>query len=298
MVNAVISLGEYRSITGRAEVQSGRNSLGAGTLETETTVSEISWHGMLFDGKDSKGNPWYERIRQVCEMRFRNLNDAEAAFNYTLDKLVENEWERCRKYGGRASPGTYLVAISRNLMEDWARTQHGRCRPPKFVAALGHFFVQAHRFLCCEKRPQREALEQLVTLGATRELASTALAYCNEKVSGCRSVGLADTKRIGQEWQEQYSDSYGPPDESEEAEHEEHIDQVLNSLLSTRDAGEASRLAGVVLDADVLFALREIYLSGRKLTEVAEMAGKDYFKLRRKLKEALKALQESLGEGG
>jgi len=108
-------------------------------------------------------------IDKISAKRFSRAAEAEEAAAYVLEKLSENSWKRCTSYKGNAQPQTYLIRLTKNLLEDFSRKKYGRLRPPKWVQDSGKTWVELWTELCKESRPQIEIVPRFMQRGHDRD---------------------------------------------------------------------------------------------------------------------------------
>jgi DNA-directed RNA polymerase specialized sigma24 family protein len=113
---------------------------------------DIDWRSMLFDPAEG----WLPRLHKLAKRRFWNESLAEAAYTAALERLLERDFARLRAYQGRCSPSTFIHSVFRNLLEDYAIAQFGKCRPPVWVQQLGATWSEVYKRLCCEHRTPDE----------------------------------------------------------------------------------------------------------------------------------------------
>jgi len=103
----------------------------------------------------------YDDIRGIAKKQFPNAPvDAEAAFNYVLDEIDKNNWERlatCKEDKFDAC----LYKIVKNLLVDYSRKIKGRYRPPKWITQKGGLWIEIHRLLYLKKLSENEIREKI-----------------------------------------------------------------------------------------------------------------------------------------
>ncbi len=117
----------------------------------------VDWQALYFDEHAA----WPTRLMARARRRFGDSPDAEAAYNYAIDTLSENDWARLReKYRGTGSAEGFMTISFLNLLEEYGVRKYGRPRPPAWVQRLGEPWTRIFELLCL----RREAPERIVDL--------------------------------------------------------------------------------------------------------------------------------------
>ncbi len=255
---------------------------------------QIDWSEIVFDPQ-TQG-----RICALCERRFGKTVDAEVASQYVLEKLSADDWQLCRKFSGRSLPQTYLYTLCSNLVEEHARKQYGRTRPPAWLKQLGDTWLTLWKLICLERQPVPTAIERLA--GRDESLRDT--------------DGLLDmvrTIKARLPWCGQQTGTTSLEDQPQDEVHaaSEASDSSLESLLlllhqvvledtldvpayaSSPDVFAA--LAGeLTLDDEQRLVLRMAYVDGMKFSAVARTLNLPAHKPARLAKQALAELRSVL----
>jgi len=107
----------------------------------------MNWQNFIFDPSQKT----FDLMESIAYKRFYDQELADAAFNYCLDKLSKNNWAKLNQYSGKnsASPTTFFARVYTNLVEDYARTELGRCDAPSWLKKLGQTWKKVFTLLCC-----------------------------------------------------------------------------------------------------------------------------------------------------
>lgn len=115
---------------------------------------------------DGAWGTFVDRYRRLIFAQIRRAttdpDDVMDIFAHVCDRLRENDLARLKTFAfataPRASFGTWLVAVLRNLIVDWFRARDGRSRakPPKSLSPLGQ---RIYELVFLEHRSHREACE-------------------------------------------------------------------------------------------------------------------------------------------
>ena len=103
----------------------------------------------------------YENLKRMAKKQFpKNLEDEEAAFNYLIEKISENNWQRLSECTENKFDGC-LKEIAKNLLIDCSRKILGRYRTPKWIKDRGALWIEIHRFLCFNRLTRDEIREEI-----------------------------------------------------------------------------------------------------------------------------------------
>lgn len=149
-------------------------------------------------GREGEG---LKLIDKISAIRFTRPAEAEEAAAFVLDKLSENRWKRCTSYNGKAQPKTYLVRLTKNLLEDFSRKKYGRPRPPKWVQDSGKTWVDLWTELCKEGRPNVEIVPRFMQRGHDRDWIKDTIKVIKARIPSCgqklfEAVGVDDISSI------------------------------------------------------------------------------------------------------
>lgn len=101
----------------------------------------------------------WELINTIARKRFGGAAIAEEAALAVMDGLEADDWQRVRKFTGKASFSSYIATLSVRLIEDFARQRFGRLRSPKWIQMLGSVWQLLYRSLCLERNSVADAVE-------------------------------------------------------------------------------------------------------------------------------------------
>lgn len=104
---------------------------------------------------------WLRCLERQAARRFAETTEAEEAVTFVLDRLAENDWQRCRRFSGRARPHTFLFSVAGHLLEEFARSRYGRIRPPAWLQRQGELWVELWRRICLERALVPQVIERL-----------------------------------------------------------------------------------------------------------------------------------------
>lgn len=104
-----------------------------------------------------------ERIERIVDSICRRNgivgDEADDLRSWLCERLIDNDYAVFRKYGGRSSIGTYLVAVLANLFRDYRIQQWGKWRPSAVARRIGPIGVRLERLLHRDGHSVREAIE-------------------------------------------------------------------------------------------------------------------------------------------
>jgi len=124
-------------------------------------------------------------IDKISAIKFTRAAEAEEAAAFVLDKLSENNWKRCASYKGNAQPQTYLVRITKNLLEDFRRKKYGRPRPPKWLKDSGKTWVDLWSELCKEGRSHQEIIRRFMQKGHDGDWIKGTIRVIKARIPSC-----------------------------------------------------------------------------------------------------------------
>ena len=104
----------------------------------------------------------YETLKAITKKWFRDETLFDEAFNYALEGLSKNDWERVRKYEGKATFKRYLSFVWCNLLEDFRIKKFGRTSAPKWVKALGWVGEELFNLLCGKNYSLEESVNRVI----------------------------------------------------------------------------------------------------------------------------------------
>lgn len=116
------------------------------------------WQTLFFDPKAALG----ERLLARARKRFGSHEDGEAAYNYALQEISENNWQRLQDgYAGRGTREGFLCITFVNLLEEYAVKKYGRKRPPAWVQRAGEAWCAIFEMLCLKRLLPESIVERL-----------------------------------------------------------------------------------------------------------------------------------------
>jgi RNA polymerase sigma factor (sigma-70 family) len=102
-----------------------------------------------------------DTIRLVCRRRHCSPEEQEDFSSQSRLKLIEDDYAVLRKYAGRCSLRTYLVAVIGHLLYDYRRQRWGTWRPSAKAQRLGSTAVALDTLLHRDRVPREEAVERV-----------------------------------------------------------------------------------------------------------------------------------------
>lgn len=261
--------------------------------------SLVDWVKLLAK-MDERGRTVLSRLDGLCARRFNRDGKHDDVFedarNYLFDELTRDNWRRCASFAGKAPPDAYLLTIARTILEDYARKQWGRYRPPVSIQKLGKFFVRAHKMLRCEMRPPQDCIETLVFLGADKQLAENAVRICQQEISRSASAHRRGSDGMALDWYEHHTSGHSDAFETLQVEERDQQLEIAKALLEATDSTNVHKLGDLEIEPRLRFALREVYSEGVPLSQVARELDVNYYALRRQLNACLDQIRTALLE--
>lgn len=119
-------------------------------------------------------------INRLASARFTRECVSEAAALYVVNALAADNWNRVRKFNGKATFRTYLSSVVYRLLEDYSRKQYGRKKVPRWIRDMGGIWLSLFLLLCFERFPFTEAI--MIALDRRSDLKSKAVEEIAEKI--------------------------------------------------------------------------------------------------------------------
>lgn len=116
--------------------------------------ASVDWAGLFFGMSD--------RLMARARKRYGPSEDAEAAYNYSLDCISTDDWVRLgSSYKGLGSPEAFLAVTFCNYLEEYAVRKYGRRRPPAWLRRLESWWLTCYRMLCLQRLLPETVVERL-----------------------------------------------------------------------------------------------------------------------------------------
>jgi DNA-directed RNA polymerase specialized sigma24 family protein len=281
-------------------------------------LSDIDWQRFVFEPEAG----WVDRLTALARRRFCDDVIADEAFDFALGELAAGDWRRLRTFSGRSQPGTFLIAIFRRLLEDFARRRFGRSRPPRWVQLRGEWWMRLYRHLCLERlAPEAVVVQVSQRPGEPRSEADVreAIGTLKARIPDCG-------QQVSEVSLELAPEAAGPVDggnpEPEAAPDREVLSQILLAvayLLGAPDAPVepsvselargaelsgrlASNLDGfarsLAFDAEDRLMLRLLYHDGLGFAAAGRRIGLPEHRVRRRHEAALARIRRALEAAG
>lgn len=121
--------------------------------------------------------------------------DADEFASWARGRLTDGDYAILRKYRGRSSIATYLMAVLANLFRDYRNSAWGRWRPSATAVRHGAVAIRLEELLCRDECPLREAIGILRSAGmALTERELIHLAGRLPRRPAAREVSLDDLR--------------------------------------------------------------------------------------------------------
>jgi len=256
---------------------------------------DINWRELLFDPEAR----WLDRLRKLSKRRFWDEATAETAYTAALDRLFEDDFRRLRAYQGRCAPGTFLNSIFRNLLEDYAITVFGKCRPPVWIQNLGGFWDDLFKRLCCEHRSPQEVRHSAAWSHIGDQELIAACRMIKGRVVHCGAkTHFADIDDIAES--DLPTGNIGSPEEAMSADESTEILSALSAFVGADAATTtASRVSlDVRLQPEDIVLLRMVYGDGLSISAAARFLGEPEHRVRHRHQSIIGHLKTALRERG
>ena len=134
-------------------------------------------------------------IRAVCRRHRLRVEDADDFASQARLKLIQNDCAVLRRFQGRSSLSTYMLAVVTHLAQDWRNARWGKWRPSVEAQRQGPMAVHLERLIRRDGMTFDEAFETLRTnfrVAETRArletIASTLPRSCRRRLVGDDSL--------------------------------------------------------------------------------------------------------------
>lgn len=262
------------------------------------SVADTTDWAAVFFGDSTLG----ERLRRRTQRRFGATPDAQAAYNYALDAISDNDWLRLRNgFRGRGSAKGFLAVTFANLLEEYAVKKYGRRRPPAWVKRLGGNWVRAFEMLCL-RRLLPETIVDALAGGehARRDAARRMVQQVGSRIRDCgKYTGEelhADTAALMDQ-----AHQANTPDDTMDAAAWRHLQGAVQAVFcgTVEDTATAELAPATADDAAVLTAsqrllLKLIYEDGYSVARAARALRWPTHRAHREHKSCLRRLQDCL----
>lgn len=247
-----------------------------------------------------------QQLERLADKRFVQPSLAQQAVNVALEKLSEDNWQTLSSFSGRSQPTTFALTVATRLMEDFARQQFGRPRPPQWLQQKGQSWIQIWRMLCLERQWPELIINKLSSVWDNLNIASV-IGEIKRQIPRCGEPGFSEC-RI-----EEHSEEHGEEPHSADlddaiahSQRQQAID-VLSQLLQQTDANsqdcpsdktfaEFNQRCNLSENDRLLLALS--YEDGFSSRKVAELTQQSPSSVQRRLTQIRQTLQQTLAEMG
>ncbi|MDP1570944.1 MAG: sigma-70 family RNA polymerase sigma factor [Vicinamibacterales bacterium] len=218
----------------------------------------------------------------VCRRHRLPADQAEEFTSRFHLKLVDDDYAVLRRFQGRSSLRTYLVAVAERLLLDWRISEWGKWRPCVQARRLGPVAMELDRLLTRDRIGFDAAVEVLRSRGiaASREELAQIQGQLAERV-GRR---LVDGERL-----DALPATHGAADAGVEA-------AEVSARASQASRSLARALATLPPQDQVILRLR--YQEGLTVGRIAEIAGEDAKPLYRRFDRLLAELKARMEQDG
>lgn len=218
----------------------------------------------------------------VCRRHRLPADQAEEFTSRFHLKLVDDDCAVLRRFQGRSSMRTYLVAVGERLLLDWRISEWGKWRPCAEARRLGPLAVELDRLLTRDRLPFDAAIEVLQTRGvaATREELE-AIAVRLAPRQSRRAVTVDALEEVA-----------APGGHADGAV----VDAEMRAAGAR--AGKALARAIAALPAQDQVILRLRFQEGLMVARIATMIGEEAKPLYRRFERLLATLREAMEAGG
>ncbi len=264
---------------------------------------EVEWPKVFF------GEAFYGQLQAEINKKMIDEVTAEQAFNFVLDKVSHNNWEKCAAFKGMSKPETFLFRICRNLALDYSRSIDGRPRPNKWIRDNGPLWEEIWEDLCVKRKDPNEVVHKQLLDGSLDE----------EAIRGIITVIKTRLPKCGErKVHVNIDDPDFPTDSVEElatsgdcsdCNHEEQELTMISTLLGEdvdlhqlRYVDEAklceirSKIRELGITSEERIILQLFYVKGKNYTAIARQMGLEKHQPVRLIERTLKKVRQLLPE--
>ena len=269
-------------------------------------TAEIDWPSIVFS------QTWLKKLNVLASNRFNIGITSESSVTFVIENLSENNWARLNSFTGGAKPETYLHSICTNLLEEFARKQFGRPRPPVWLKNEGETWIKIWKMVCLERQQVGRIIDVLCfnekrspdfVHGVIKTIKAR-LPWCGVKscaipvdhLDDCQSESMTLTENLTIE---------GTLDKRELEDKLNLVAELLDNLGCPSNSLVASVQTGIpakvsFLKSELSFTEEEIlvvkmaYQEGLKLNIIADALSMPRYQPGRLLKKVFKMLFEAL----
>lgn len=269
-------------------------------------MTQPNWHEIVFDAN------WLLRLDALASRRFVDSVAAEEATTYVIEQLSANEWARCRRYTGTASPTTYLHSLAANLIEEFSRKRYGRPRPPAWLVRQGEMWVALWQRICLERDLVPQVVDRLCSSGEYSKTSILGIIRCiKARLPWCGSstlpVPIEYIDDNGSPWD--ITDALLASDNLEENIRREDTEDTLAIIAALLHGDDEISLGfstqqleklqhDLQLDSEDILMLRMHYRDGLSFSAIARAMCVPNHRPARQIRKILAAIQESLEQFG
>ena len=146
-----------------------------------------NWSELVFD------SIFIANAERLAKKRFNNEALEGECVNYLLEKLSEDDWQRCRAFKDRSKPTTFLYTLASNLIEEFARKKFGRPRPPTWLKNQGELWVNLWKTVCLERQLVPVVIDRFAQNGLRKiELIQHAIKVIKARIPTCGQAGVGE----------------------------------------------------------------------------------------------------------
>lgn len=265
---------------------------------------DINWQQFIF----APHNQLIQAFEQFCHKRFQDPALADQAFLFALDAIQHNDWAKLRRFQGRSTAKTFVYAVFRNAVEDFAVKQFGKFHIPVWVQKMGALWQQVYKRLCRERQPaeaicnslgQDQAM-RLEILHITRKIRQQEPQCGASKDAQFESIEAHNVEHISDEGL-----AYQSPEQVEAILQQQKLISALSQLLSAPSPVTAlqnddvmqqilQQLERLQFTPQQKLILKLHFQHNKSISEIARLLTLPDHTCRRQLQKMLKQLSNAL----
>lgn len=224
-----------------------------------------------------------ERIVRIAGRRHHlSFVEQEDFSGFVNVRLLENDCAVLRKFRGKSTMWTYLIAVIERQLLDFIYERWGRWRPSATADTLGPVAILLERLVTRDGHTLEEAMEIVRT---NHEVGKT---YAELRAIWAQLPARGKAIEVRDEMADEVLSEDTAEDLVEDAERQRAVERLEGAL--------AQALAKLATQDRVIIALR--YDRGFSVAEIAELRQKSVPTVHRRLDASLKRLKKELADAG
>jgi hypothetical protein len=232
------------------------------------------------------------RIMETCRKNFSDENEADECFNFILDQLKSDNFQRLRSYKGDSHVNTFVYTVVNRLVVDFRRSRYGRRRIPAGVKKLGRWAERVYDLVCWKKFTYDDAFD----IVSGEKLFDGPYTEYTKRIETIRTAPCRENPS-----RRRYDDTEKMAGDAAEGDTRNALELIIAKLDRERRAaamGVIQDVMATLTEADRLL-VRLVFGSDRKIAAAGRVVGfKSAAAAQRRLRSLLLQFREALLKEG